>query len=52
MYEAEFYETVINGALVLEILYSSHQEDLACALRQDLALLADGDMTEVGEKGQ
>ncbi|KAF8586432.1 metal resistance protein YCF1 [Ramaria rubella] len=34
-YDEEFYETVLD----------------ACALRQDLALLADGDMTEVGEKG-
>lgn len=24
---------------------------LACALRQDLSLLKDGDMTQVGEKG-
>lgn len=25
---------------------------IACALRPDLALLPDGDMTEVGEKGE
>lgn len=28
-----------------------HREILACALRPDLALLPDGDLTEVGEKG-
>lgn len=35
VYEEEFYNLVID----------------ACALRQDLALLPDGDLTEVGEKG-
>ncbi|KAF9518525.1 hypothetical protein BS47DRAFT_1388932 [Hydnum rufescens UP504] len=34
-FDAEFYEMVLD----------------ACALRPDLAVLADGDMTEVGEKG-
>jgi hypothetical protein len=29
----------------------THARFAACALRPDLALLSDGDMTEVGEKG-
>ncbi|KZT65750.1 multidrug resistance-associated ABC transporter [Daedalea quercina L-15889] len=35
VYDADFYEMVLD----------------ACALRQDLELLPDGDLTEVGEKG-
>lgn len=34
-YEEEFYEAVLE----------------ACALKPDLAILSDGDQTEVGEKG-
>jgi len=30
---------------------ATHAGFTACALRPDLALLSDGDMTEVGEKG-
>ena len=30
---------------------AAHISFTACALRPDLALLSDGDMTEVGEKG-
>jgi hypothetical protein len=32
-------------------VYGDHASSPACALRPDLAVLADGDMTEVGEKG-
>ena len=51
-YDETFYNLVIDGACASSFL-STHADPfpLACALGPDLALLPNGDMTEVGEKG-
>lgn len=51
-YDEGFYNLVLDGAATSSSLFwETLTYRLACALRQDLALLAQGDMTEVGEKG-
>lgn len=55
-FDQAYYDLVLDGmtekntSIVLNALELT-VDSLACALRQDLALLADGDLTEVGEKG-
>lgn len=55
-YDETFYNLVLDGTFpfdssqLLLNLYSQFA-CIACALRPDLALMAQGDMTEVGEKG-
>ena len=53
-YDEVFYTLVLDGTCrgsrwLPPALFTFHP--IACALRPDLALMADGDMTEVGEKG-
>lgn len=53
-YDEEFYNTVLDGERMwMLISFSSFiHRSIACALRQDLNVLQDGDMTQVGEKGE
>ena len=53
-YDEVFYNLVIEGLVILHvIIYDELQMSyLGCCLGQDLALLPQGDMTEVGEKGK
>ena len=52
-YDEQFYNMVIDGLYVFvstsSLDFTHHL--LACALRHDLNLLPQGDLTEVGEKG-
>lgn len=53
-YDETFYNMVLDG---MNKHFCSTDHPLifgyaACALRPDLALMPEGDMTEVGEKGQ
>lgn len=56
-FDESFYELVLDGNCDSFCVTSSCltrrfcKSRLACALRPDLALLADGDLTQVGEKG-
>lgn len=52
-FDQTFYDLVLDGKLSdPKISASSADRKLvACALKQDIALLKDGDQTEVGEKG-
>lgn len=53
-YEEGFYNQVVEGLLNIHVLALGNtilNIFLACALRPDLALLPEGDATEVGEKG-
>lgn len=47
-----FTTLLLTVTVVVQIIRTAtHILFAACALRPDLALLANGDMTEVGEKG-
>ena len=51
-YDEVFYDLVLDGKLGPFCAFLRiPRRVLACALRQDLAALPNGDMTEVGEKG-
>ncbi|KAG6330747.1 hypothetical protein ID866_8342 [Astraeus odoratus] len=51
-YDEVFYNLVIEGSVPFAIEGSWYLKSLlACALKPDLALLPQGDLTEVGEKG-
>lgn len=52
-YDEEYYNLVLDGKGFLDsdMKRRTNLPPLACALRPDLALLPQGDMTEVGEKG-
>jgi len=52
-YDEIYYNAVIEGSHVLPFACSAAANTgaSACALTQDLALLSQGDLTEVGEKG-
>lgn len=53
-YEESFYNQVVEGLLNIHVLAFENltfNMFLACALRPDIALLPEGDATEVGEKG-
>ena len=52
-YDEVFYDLVIEGLLIICAIINELQViNLGCALGPDLALLPQGDMTEVGEKGE
>jgi ATP-binding cassette, subfamily C (CFTR/MRP), member 1 len=51
-YDDTFYNLVLDGERYhLKSYTLTDIGSIACALRPDLALLPNGDMTEVGEKG-
>ena len=54
-FDETFYNLVLDGKLsrfhAVMLLVLTRGLLLACALRPDLALMPQGDMTEVGEKG-
>lgn len=51
-YDETFYNLVLDGGHLHPQCYASaYIRSTACALRPDLAILSNGDMTEVGEKG-
>ena len=51
-YDETFYNLVLDGECSNPSNCTvTHVGFIACALRPDLVLLSDGDMTEVGEKG-
>lgn len=54
-YDETFYNIVLDGNSSLTFpttLIFFNLDSAACALRQDLATLPEGDLTEVGEKGK
>lgn len=53
-FDETFYNLVLDGKFNHYICseYVVLTTELACALRPDLALMPQGDMTEVGEKGE
>lgn len=51
-YDEIFYNLVLDGRIHYAKNYCvNYIEPAACALRPDLAILPNGDLTEVGEKG-
>lgn len=53
-FDQTYYDLVLDGGSLTLDLPNDRPTDLspiACALRQDISLLPDGDLTEVGEKG-
>ena len=51
-YDETFYNLVLDGAYIKVIpFFVFNPLSIACALRPDLELLPNGDLTEVGEKG-
>lgn len=52
LYEEEFYNLVLDGTSNKLTTPNNLIIFLVCALRDDLVLFKDGDMTEVGEKGK
>lgn len=53
IYDPEFYDLVLDGKFPLSCTSGmrAHLEVPACALKQDISMLADGDLTQVGERG-
>jgi hypothetical protein len=46
-----FYNLVIEGMHMINLVRLGLTFSIACALKPDLELLPQGDLTEVGEKG-